>query len=106
MPGRADYLVEQRGFEPLTSAVQAPARFTASSLPVLQSGRNGLRRDGFRRRFVSLRNAGPVLIADRNEPRYDVGPPIFTMRPSRRSQRACRASCRRGGCSSGSCREW
>jgi hypothetical protein len=75
MPGRADYLVEQRGFEPLTSAVQAPARFTASSLPVLQSGRNGLRRDGFRRRFVSLRNAGPVLIADRNEPRYDVGPP-------------------------------
>jgi hypothetical protein len=26
MPGRADYLVELRGFEPLTSAVQALAR--------------------------------------------------------------------------------
>ena len=31
-----DYLVERRRFEPLTSAVQAPARFTAP-LPVLQS---------------------------------------------------------------------
>jgi hypothetical protein len=28
--------VELRRFEPLTSAVQAPARFTAPSLPVLQ----------------------------------------------------------------------
>ena len=32
----ADYLVELRGFEPLTSAVQAPARFTASPLPILR----------------------------------------------------------------------
>ena len=32
----ADYLVELRGFEPPTSAVQIPARFTAPSLPVLQ----------------------------------------------------------------------
>ena len=32
----ADFLVELRGFEPLTSAVQAPARFTAPPLPVLQ----------------------------------------------------------------------
>ena len=31
----ADYLVERRGFEPLTSAVQAPARLTGSSLPFL-----------------------------------------------------------------------
>jgi hypothetical protein len=30
-------MVELRGFEPLTSAVQVPARFTAPSLPVLQS---------------------------------------------------------------------
>ena len=29
----ADFLVERRGFEPLTSAVQAPARLTGSSLP-------------------------------------------------------------------------
>jgi hypothetical protein len=28
-----DFLVERRGFEPLTSAVQAPARLTGSSLP-------------------------------------------------------------------------
>ena len=28
-------LVERRGFEPLTSAVQAPARLTGSSLPFL-----------------------------------------------------------------------
>jgi hypothetical protein len=33
---RADFLVELRGFEPLTSAAQAPARRTAASLPVLQ----------------------------------------------------------------------
>ena len=33
MSGRADFLVERRGFEPLTSAVQAPARLTGSSLP-------------------------------------------------------------------------
>ena len=31
----ADFLVERRGFEPLTSAVQAPARLTGSSLPFL-----------------------------------------------------------------------
>ena len=31
-----EWLVELRGFEPLTSAVQAPARFTAPPLPVLQ----------------------------------------------------------------------
>jgi hypothetical protein len=31
----ADFLVELRGFEPLTSAVQAPARLTGSSLPFL-----------------------------------------------------------------------
>jgi hypothetical protein len=30
-----DFLVERRGFEPLTSAVQAPARLTGSSLPFL-----------------------------------------------------------------------
>jgi hypothetical protein len=30
---RADYLVDRRGFEPLTSAVQAAARLTGSSLP-------------------------------------------------------------------------
>ena len=29
-------MAELRGFEPLTSAVQAPARFTAPSLPALQ----------------------------------------------------------------------
>jgi hypothetical protein len=29
---RADFLVERRGFEPLTSAVQGPARLTSSSL--------------------------------------------------------------------------
>ena len=29
---RADYLVERRGFEPLTSAVLAPARVIGSSL--------------------------------------------------------------------------
>jgi hypothetical protein len=29
----ADYLVELRGFEPLTSAVRAPTRFTAPPLP-------------------------------------------------------------------------
>jgi hypothetical protein len=34
-PRRADYLVDRRGFEPLTSAVQAPARLTGSSLPFL-----------------------------------------------------------------------
>jgi hypothetical protein len=33
---RADYLVERRGFEPLTSAEQAPARLTGSSLPFLR----------------------------------------------------------------------
>jgi hypothetical protein len=32
---RADFLVERRGFEPLASAVQAPARLTGSSLPFL-----------------------------------------------------------------------
>jgi hypothetical protein len=32
---RADYLVELRGFEPLTSAVQEPARLTGISLRVL-----------------------------------------------------------------------
>ena len=31
----ADYLVERRGFEPLTSAVLAPARVTGSSLSFL-----------------------------------------------------------------------
>ena len=31
-----DRLAELRGFEPPTSAVQVPARFTAPSLPVLQ----------------------------------------------------------------------
>jgi hypothetical protein len=31
----ADYLVDRRGFEPLTSAVRAPARLTGSSLPFL-----------------------------------------------------------------------
>jgi hypothetical protein len=31
----ADFLVERRGFEPLTSAVQAPARLTGSSHPFL-----------------------------------------------------------------------
>ena len=31
----ADFLVERRGFESLTSAVQAPARLTGSSLPFL-----------------------------------------------------------------------
>ena len=30
-----DFLVELRGFEPLTSAVQASARLTGSSLPFL-----------------------------------------------------------------------
>jgi hypothetical protein len=30
-----DFLVERRGFETLTSAVQAPARLTGSSLPFL-----------------------------------------------------------------------
>jgi hypothetical protein len=35
MSVRADFLVERRGFEPLTSAVQAPARLTGSSLPFL-----------------------------------------------------------------------
>jgi hypothetical protein len=29
----ADYLVDRRGFEPLTSAVEAAARLTGSSLP-------------------------------------------------------------------------
>jgi hypothetical protein len=33
---RADFLVELRGFEPLLSAVQAPARLTGPPLPVLQ----------------------------------------------------------------------
>jgi hypothetical protein len=33
---RADFVVERRGFEPLTSAVQAPACFTAPPLPILQ----------------------------------------------------------------------
>jgi hypothetical protein len=33
---RADFLVELRGFEPLTSAVQAPAGLTGSSLPFLR----------------------------------------------------------------------
>jgi hypothetical protein len=32
---RQDWMVERRGFEPLTSAVQAPARLTGSSLPFL-----------------------------------------------------------------------
>jgi hypothetical protein len=32
----ADFLVELRGLEPLTSAVQAPACFTAPPLPILQ----------------------------------------------------------------------
>jgi hypothetical protein len=32
----ADFLVERRGFEPLTSVVQAPARLTGSSLPFLR----------------------------------------------------------------------
>ena len=31
----ADFLVELRGFEPLTSAVQAPVRLTGSSRPFL-----------------------------------------------------------------------
>ncbi|HZZ23249.1 MAG TPA: hypothetical protein VFE60_12050 [Roseiarcus sp.] len=35
MPVGADFLVELRGFEPLTSAAQAPARLTGSSLPFL-----------------------------------------------------------------------
>jgi hypothetical protein len=35
MPGGADYLVQLRRFEPLTSAAQAPARLTGSSLPFL-----------------------------------------------------------------------
>ena len=34
-PVWADFLVERRGFEPLTSAVQAPARLTGSSFPFL-----------------------------------------------------------------------
>jgi hypothetical protein len=32
-----DFLVELRGFEPLTSVVQVPARFTAPALPILQA---------------------------------------------------------------------
>jgi hypothetical protein len=32
MPGRADYLVELRGFEPLTSAVQALARVDGTAV--------------------------------------------------------------------------
>jgi hypothetical protein len=39
----ADYLVELRGFEPLTSAVQAPARVTGSSL-LFQAARRRRRR--------------------------------------------------------------
>jgi len=33
---QGEWLVEVRGFEPLTSAVQAPARLTGSSLPFLR----------------------------------------------------------------------
>ena len=36
MPGRADFLVELRGFELMAIAVQAPARLTRAVLPVVQ----------------------------------------------------------------------
>ncbi len=36
MPRRADFLVELRGFEPLTSSIAAPARLMAQPLPVVR----------------------------------------------------------------------
>ena len=39
------FLVERRGFEPLTSAVQAAARLTGSSLPFRLVGDVGVVRD-------------------------------------------------------------
>jgi hypothetical protein len=44
MPVGAYFLVELRGFEPLTSAVQARARFTVPPLPILQGSPSKARR--------------------------------------------------------------
>ena len=44
MSVRDDFPVELRGFEPQTSAVQAPARLTGSSLPFLVGDVDHLRR--------------------------------------------------------------
>jgi len=59
-----DKLVELRGFEPLTSARQAPAHRTAAPLPVLQGLiAKARRRTGvcFRQRYVSHQSASYSL---------------------------------------------
>jgi hypothetical protein len=78
MPVGADFLVELRGFEPLTSSIAAPARLTAQPLPVVR----GLLPKA--RRWMS---PGPALLQSpyaRPEPRK-----------SRRSRRESRVT-RRG----------
>jgi hypothetical protein len=59
-----DFLVELRGFEPLTSARQAAARRTAAPLPVLRGLiAKARRRTGvcFRQRYVSHQSASYSL---------------------------------------------
>jgi hypothetical protein len=56
-PARAGFLVERRGFEPLTSVVQAPARLTGSSLPFLV-GDVGLVRDNAKQLKFTPGSAG------------------------------------------------
>ena len=47
-----DFLVERRGFEPLTSVVQAPVRLMGSSLPITTESR--MVSNAFTGRFMSI----------------------------------------------------
>ena len=88
---RGDFLVELRGFEPLTSAAQAPPRQTAAPLPTVQGLiAKARRRTGacFRPRYVSHQSGHRTFLGVRVAATTVACSVVFRRRsPSRSSAR-------------------